>query len=165
MVGAVRVISVEQGEDPRRFALMPFGGAGPLHACDVAQLLGMSDVLIADRPGVLSAAGLLQADAQGDFRALIGDTDKDGVWDNGEPILATDTTDSAGCYLFAGLPVDADGEGYLAWVNDTDEVLKGLTQLQILWLDGTQVSEEQVTELRKLRGSTLRIIDNNQLKR
>lgn len=67
MVGAVRVISVEQGEDPRRFALMPFGGAGPLHACDVAQLLGMSEVLIADRPGVLSAAGLLQAEARGDF--------------------------------------------------------------------------------------------------
>jgi len=67
MVGAVRVISVEQGEDPRRFTLMPFGGAGPLHACDVAQLLGMSEVLIAGRPGVLSACGLLQAEAQGDF--------------------------------------------------------------------------------------------------
>ncbi|MGI9411916.1 MAG: hydantoinase/oxoprolinase family protein [Hyphomicrobiaceae bacterium] len=67
MVGAVRVISVERGEDPRRFTLMPFGGAGPLHACDVSQLLGMGKVLIAGRPGVLSASGLLQADAQGDF--------------------------------------------------------------------------------------------------
>jgi N-methylhydantoinase A len=67
MVGAVRVISVEQGEDPRRFTLMPFGGAGPLHACDVARLLGMRKVLIAGRPGVLSACGLLQAEAQGDF--------------------------------------------------------------------------------------------------
>ena len=67
MVGAVRVISVEQGEDPRRFTLMPFGGAGALHGCDIAQTLGMSEVLIAGRPGVLSACGLLQAEAQGDF--------------------------------------------------------------------------------------------------
>lgn len=67
MVGAVRVISVEQGEDPRRFTLMPFGGAGPLHACDVARLLGIRTVLVPGRPGVLSACGLLQAEAQGDF--------------------------------------------------------------------------------------------------
>ncbi len=60
--------------------------------------------------------------------ALIGDTNKDGDWDSGEPIIATDVTDSAGCYLFQGLPVDADGEGYLVWVNDTENVLQGLTQ-------------------------------------
>lgn len=67
MAGAVRVISVEKGEDPRRFTLMPFGGAGPLHACDIAQLMGMDEVLIAGQPGVLSACGLLHAEAQGDF--------------------------------------------------------------------------------------------------
>lgn len=67
MAGAVRVISVERGEDPRRFTLMPFGGAGPLHACDVARHMGMSEILIGAHPGVLSAIGLLQADAQGDF--------------------------------------------------------------------------------------------------
>ena len=67
MMGAVRVISVERGEDPRQFALMPFGGAGPLHAADVAITMGMSRVFVPQRPGLLSAMGLLHADARGDF--------------------------------------------------------------------------------------------------
>ncbi|ESR23810.1 hydantoinase/oxoprolinase family protein [Lutibaculum baratangense] len=67
MMGAVRVISVEQGEDPRRFALMPFGGAGPLHACDIARIIGIPHIFVPQRPGILSALGLLHADTRGDF--------------------------------------------------------------------------------------------------
>jgi N-methylhydantoinase A len=67
MMGAVRVISVEQGEDPRDFALIAFGGAGPLHAAEVARNMGMRKVLIPPRPGLLSAIGLLHADVRGDF--------------------------------------------------------------------------------------------------
>jgi N-methylhydantoinase A len=67
MMGAVRVISVEQGEDPRDFALVAFGGAGPLHAADVARQMGMRKVLVPPRPGLLSAIGLLHADVRGDF--------------------------------------------------------------------------------------------------
>ena len=67
MMGAVRVISVEQGEDPRDFTLVAFGGAGPLHAADVARNMGMSRVLVPPRPGLLSAIGLLHADVRGDF--------------------------------------------------------------------------------------------------
>jgi len=67
MMGAVRVISVEQGEDPRDFALVAFGGAGPLHAADVARNMGMRKVLVPPRPGLLSAIGLLHADVRGDF--------------------------------------------------------------------------------------------------
>lgn len=67
MMGAVRVISVEQGEDPRGFALMAFGGAGPLHACDVARIIGISNLFVPPRPGILSALGLLHADTRGDF--------------------------------------------------------------------------------------------------
>jgi N-methylhydantoinase A len=67
MMGAVRVISVEQGEDPRDFNLVAFGGAGPLHAADVARNMGMGKVLVPPRPGLLSAIGLLHADVRGDF--------------------------------------------------------------------------------------------------
>ena len=67
MMGAVRVISVEQGEDPRDFALVAFGGAGPLHAADIARTMGMQRVLVPPRPGLLSAIGLLHADVRGDF--------------------------------------------------------------------------------------------------
>jgi N-methylhydantoinase A len=67
MMGAIRVISVERGEDPRDFALMAFGGAGPLHTADVAYMMGMQRMLVPQRPGLLSAMGLLHADARGDF--------------------------------------------------------------------------------------------------
>ena len=61
MARALRVISVERGFDPADFALVAFGGAGPLHACDLAAELGIPLVLIPPAPGVLSAAGMLQA--------------------------------------------------------------------------------------------------------
>jgi N-methylhydantoinase A len=61
MVRAVRVISVEKGEDPRNFALMAFGGAGPLHAVDVARQLEIRKVVIPPAPGLLCALGALVA--------------------------------------------------------------------------------------------------------
>lgn len=67
MVGAVRVVSVERGHDPRRFTLVPFGGAGPLHGCALADLLGISSIMIPPAPGVLCADGLLAADLKAEF--------------------------------------------------------------------------------------------------
>jgi len=66
MVRALRVVSVEQGLDPRDFALVAFGGAGPLHACGLADELGMSTVLVPAAAGVLSALGLVAADERRD---------------------------------------------------------------------------------------------------
>jgi N-methylhydantoinase A len=57
MVGAVRIVSVERGHDPRDFTLVAFGGAGPLHGCSLAALLGITRVLIPPAPGVLCADG------------------------------------------------------------------------------------------------------------
>jgi len=67
MVRAIRTISVERGHDPRAFALMPFGGAGPLHARDIAAALGMREILVPPAPGILCAQGLLVADLREDF--------------------------------------------------------------------------------------------------
>ena len=67
MVGALRVISVERGHDPRDFTLVPFGGAGPLHGCALAELLGITRVLVPPAPGVLCADGLLAADLKAEF--------------------------------------------------------------------------------------------------
>jgi N-methylhydantoinase A len=66
MVRALRVVSVEQGLDPRDFALVAFGGAGPLHACALADELGMPTVLVPAAAGVLSALGLVAADERVD---------------------------------------------------------------------------------------------------
>lgn len=62
MERALRRVSVERGYDPRTFTLVPFGGAGPLHACDLADALGVPRILLPPSPGVLSALGLLIAD-------------------------------------------------------------------------------------------------------
>ena len=67
MVGAIRVVSVERGHDPRDFTLVPFGGAGPLHGCALAELLGIATVLVPPAPGVLCAEGLLAADLKAEF--------------------------------------------------------------------------------------------------
>jgi N-methylhydantoinase A/oxoprolinase/acetone carboxylase beta subunit len=61
MEGAIRRVTVARGVDPRRLALVAFGGAGPLHACALADALGMEAVLVPPRAGVLSAAGILAA--------------------------------------------------------------------------------------------------------
>ena len=66
MARALRVISVERGHDPARFTLVAFGGAGPLHACDLADTLGIPAALIPPSPGVLSASGMLSADVTRD---------------------------------------------------------------------------------------------------
>jgi N-methylhydantoinase A/oxoprolinase/acetone carboxylase beta subunit len=67
MVRAVRRVSVERGVDPKGLALVAFGGAGPLHACALADALGMAAVVVPPRAGVLSAAGLLAAPRQVDL--------------------------------------------------------------------------------------------------
>ena len=67
MVGAVRIVSIERGHDPRDFTLVAFGGAGPLHGCSLAALLGITRVLVPPAPGVLCADGLLAADLKAEF--------------------------------------------------------------------------------------------------
>ena len=77
MAGAIRMTSVARGHDPRDFALLAFGGAGPLHATALARELGVPRVLVPPRPGVTNALGCLVADARHDFvrtlnRPLLG---------------------------------------------------------------------------------------------
>ncbi|MDP9612573.1 MULTISPECIES: hydantoinase/oxoprolinase family protein [Streptomyces] len=67
MARAIRVISVQRGYDPRDYTLVPFGGAGPLHASRLARELGMRTVLIPPTPGAQSALGLLMTDVRADF--------------------------------------------------------------------------------------------------
>jgi N-methylhydantoinase A len=62
VVSAIRVVSTERGRDPRGYVLVPFGGAGPLHAADVAEALELDTVVIPPNAGVISAYGLLAAD-------------------------------------------------------------------------------------------------------
>ena len=71
MERALRAVSVEQGYDPRQFTLLPFGGAGPLHACDLALALGIRRILCPAMPGVLSAYGMLVADMSAEYATSV----------------------------------------------------------------------------------------------
>jgi N-methylhydantoinase A len=66
MASAIKMVSLERGHDPRRFALLAFGGAGPLHGAAVARTLGIPRMIVPLHPGVFSALGLLLADIRVD---------------------------------------------------------------------------------------------------
>ena len=83
MANAIREISIERGYDPARFTLVPFGGAGPMHATQIAAELGMRRVLVPLDPGNLSALGLLVSDQRREhvrtFLAPLANLDLDAV--------------------------------------------------------------------------------------
>ncbi len=69
VASALRLVSVERGFDPADFTLVAFGGAGPLHACELAAAMRMRRVLVPRYPGVLSAMGMVSAEAMRDYSA------------------------------------------------------------------------------------------------
>ena len=83
MANAIREISIERGYDPARFTLVPFGGAGPMHATQIAAELGMRRVLVPLDPGNLSALGLLVSDQRREhvrtFLAPLANLDLDAI--------------------------------------------------------------------------------------
>ncbi len=80
MAGAIREVSVSRGLDPRRFALVAYGGAGPMHAALVAEELRISRVIVPQLPGNFSAIGLLTADLKWDAtESIFAKLDADGV--------------------------------------------------------------------------------------
>src|SRR5207248_9559269 len=82
MERAVRLVTVQRGVDPSRLALVAFGGAGPLHACAVAEALGMAAVVVPPRAGVLSAVGLICSPRQRELvRSWPTPGDHDGLAD------------------------------------------------------------------------------------
>jgi N-methylhydantoinase A len=104
MSGAIRAITVEKGRDPADFALLPFGGAGGMHACDLAEELGMNEVLVPICPGNLSALGLLASDQRQELvRTHVRTLDK---LDGGELAALIAAQEAAGraLPLLAGLP-------------------------------------------------------------
>jgi N-methylhydantoinase A len=71
MQRAIRAISIEQGHDPRGFTLLPFGGAGPLHACALADAMRIRRIIVPRSPGVLSALGMTIADLIKDYAQAV----------------------------------------------------------------------------------------------
>ena len=100
MERAIRVVSVQRGFDPRDFALLAFGGAGGLHACELAESLEVGTVLIPEHSGVLSALGMLVADVRKDYSASVlrasADVSEGELWGRFEPLLERAKTELLG---------------------------------------------------------------------
>lgn len=77
MHGALRVVSVERGYDPREFGLVAFGGAGPMHANGLVEVIGAYPLIVPPGPGVMSAFGFLTSDVQNEFSETYLETDED----------------------------------------------------------------------------------------
>jgi N-methylhydantoinase A len=106
MTRAIRGVTVERGHDPREFALVAFGGAGPMHAAALAERLGVGTVLVPPGNGVLSALGLLAAaethDAARTYRQSLADVDTDAVeavYDDLRESVLADATDPSGAVV------------------------------------------------------------------
>jgi N-methylhydantoinase A len=106
MARAIRSVSVGRGHDPRRFALVAFGGAGPLHACRLAELLDIPMVVVPPRPGVLSTWGLLDTDIRATFLRTVGTAQRRMA--DGAAVVST--LESAWAELEAQARVWLDGE-------------------------------------------------------
>jgi N-methylhydantoinase A len=92
MLGALRVVSVQRGIDPRELALVPFGGAGPVHGAELARLAGIETMLVPSSPGVLSALGFLLADVKQVFTltrvGVIGQIDENAYQRDLDQLIA-----------------------------------------------------------------------------
>lgn len=116
MARALKRVSVARGVDPRGMALLPFGGAGPLFGCALADALGMSRVVIPPHPGVLSALGLAAAservDMLGSLHRPVADLDAPTLAQRFAPLLATASETLAGARLTRYADCRFAGQGY-----------------------------------------------------
>jgi len=123
MANALRVMSVARGHDPRRFALVAIGGAGPMHACALADELGIPRVVVPRYPGVAAAMGLLATDVRHDLRrswlrptADVSPEALDGelaaLEAEAEGLLSTSSADAAGHELHWEVDMRYRGQAY-----------------------------------------------------
>jgi len=119
MERAIRLVSVERGHDPRDFALVAFGGCGGLHACEIAQELGIRTVLVPEYAGALSALGMLLASHMRDYAA--GVLNRSDLEREFQRLERTARKDLRGAELIRSADVRYAGQSYeltVAWHAD-----------------------------------------------
>jgi N-methylhydantoinase A/oxoprolinase/acetone carboxylase beta subunit len=119
MERAIRAVSVERGFDPREFALVAFGGCGGLHACEIAEQLGITSVIVPQHAGALSALGMLLADAVRDYAAgVVGRLDIEAEFARLERRARRE---SPGAAIFRSADIRYRGQSYelnVAWPRE-----------------------------------------------
>jgi N-methylhydantoinase A len=143
MYGAIREVSVERGEDPTELAVCAFGGAGPMHACEVAEKLGIDTVVVPKEAGDFSALGLLLSDQRHDLvRGYVSSL----------PSTDAAELDSIFGELEGQARTQLETEGYAGKLIDLRRVLDmryadQAYEEQVVLEDGEEVSVERLGEL------------------
>ncbi len=141
MAGALRMVSLARGHDPRDFALFAFGGAGPLHAVALARELGIPKVLIPARPGITNAFGCIVADVRHDYvntvNRLVADLDMDRV----RAILESQIADGTDTIAREGVAIEG-----LTVIHSADMQFQGQSHILSVPIAGTGVSREALQQ-------------------
>jgi N-methylhydantoinase A len=142
MAGAIRMVSLAKGHDPRDFALFPFGGAGPLHAAALARELAIPRILIPARPGITNAIGCVVADLRHDYVRTVNKL-LDALAP-GEVRAALEEQVAAGR---ATLVREGVAIGGVHVLHSADMQFQGQSHLLTVALPGPGVSVEELREL------------------
>jgi N-methylhydantoinase A len=142
MAGAIRMVSLSRGFDPRDFVLFAFGGAGPLHAVAIARELGIPEVLVPARPGLTNALGCLVADLRQDYVRTVNRPVPD--LDMDEVRLILDAHEAAGRAINAE---EADEIVGTVVMHGADMQFRGQTHLIRVALPSSEVDRETLQAL------------------
>ena len=142
MAGAIRMVSVSKGHDPRDFALFAFGGAGPLHATALARELAIPKVIVPARPGITNALGCVVADLRHDFVRTVN-----------RPVAEMDEAELSGILEAQSaegrtlISKEAVRPRALRFVHSADMQFVGQTHLINVSLPATEVSRAELQAL------------------
>lgn len=139
MAGALRLISVERGHDPRHFVLVPFGGAGPLHAAALIRECGIAHAVVPYYPGITSALGCVTANAQYDFLRTVNKLIDDFDVTEGLHILRS--FDKEGRTLLDKSGVSVVGTEV---VYQADMAYEGQTHTVLVELDANHMTQREI---------------------
>ena len=141
MAGAIRMVSLARGHDPRDFTLFAFGGAGPMHAVALARELAIPRVLIPTRPGITNALGCITADLRHDFANTLNTPLAALDIAEARAILETHRKDGAAMIEHDGVQVTG-----VDFLHVADMQFEGQTHLLSIELSGPEVTTEELAE-------------------
>ncbi len=141
MAHAARMVSVEKGHDPRDFALFAFGGAGPLHAGEIARELGVPKVIVPRYPGITSAMGCVLADVRHDFTQSLHQPLMQADRDQMRAILAAQRRDGEALIAEEGVRVEA-----IDVVHQADLLYRGQSHVFRVPVDGDDFDPSVVAD-------------------
>jgi N-methylhydantoinase A len=141
MAGAIRMVSLARGHDPRDFVLFPFGGAGPLHAAALARELGIPRLLIPARPGITNALGCVVADLRHDYVNTVNQPLPALDLDEVHAILAQQSADGRRLLEREGIAIDQVRD-----LVSADMQFQGQSHILSVPLSGAAVTREALQE-------------------